>query len=315
MDIALWIGALLLSLAILAKSSDYFVLFSEKIGLALGINSYVIGATIVALGTSMPELITSIIGQGHLNTFAIDNVIGSNIANTTLVIGLAAVVARKLDIKNNVIDVDIPFLLAASGLFYLFIIDGTLAFREAIVLFLFFGIYIAYTLSKEGRAEVEQIVSAEMVKKTKLKWYFFAALFVSGIGLYIGGRFTVASVLKLSELLNIQSSILTMVVVALGTSLPEVFVSVNAALKGKAGLAVGNAFGSNIFNIALVAGIPALYTDVKLSTAALDIGIPFFLMGTLAVLFATTDDLVSRWEGWSLLVIYLAFVGKITGII
>ena len=315
MDIALWIGALLLSLAILAKSSNYFVLFSEKIGLALGINSYVIGATIVALGTSMPELITSIIGQGHLNTFAIDNVIGSNIANTALVIGLAAVIARKLDIKNNVIDVDIPFLLAASGLFYLFIIDGTLAFREAIVLFIFFGIYIAYTLSKEGRAEVKQIVSAEMVKKTKLKWYFFVALFVSGIGLYIGGRFTVESVLKISELLNIQSSILTMIVVALGTSLPEVFVSVNAALKGKAGLAVGNAFGSNIFNIALVAGVPALYTDVKLSTAALDVGIPFFLMVTLAVLFATTDDLVSRWEGWSLLVIYLAFVGKITGII
>lgn len=316
MELILWIGTLVISLGILAKSSDYFVLYSEKIGLALGISSYVIGATIVALGTSMPELITSVIGQRDIgSTFAIDNVIGSNIANTTLVIGIAAVFAKKLKIKNNVIDVDIPFLLAASGLFYLFVRDGELAFGEALILFLFFGIYIAYTLSKEGRAEVQQIVSAEMVKKTKLKWYFFAALVVSSIGLFVGGKFTVTSVLKISELLNIQSSVLTMIVVALGTSLPEVFVSVGAALKGKAGLAVGNAFGSNIFNICLVTGVPAVYTKVELSAGALEVGIPFFLVGTLAALFATTDDLVSRWEGWTLLVIYLAFVGKLTGIV
>ncbi len=316
MDIVLWVGALVISLGILAKSSDYFVLYSEKIGLALGISSYIIGATIVALGTSMPELITAILGQKEVGaTFAIDNVLGSNIANTALVIGIAAIAAKKLQIKNNVIDVDIPFLLAASGLFYLFVVDGALVLQEAIMLFVFFGIYIAYTLSKEGRAEVKEIVASEMVKKSKLQWYFFAALVVSALGLYLGGRFTVASVLKISELLNIQSSILTMIVVALGTSLPEVFVSVGAAFKGKAGLAVGNAFGSNIFNIALVAGIPALYTDVRLSTSAAEVGIPFFLVATLVALFATTDDLVSRWEGWALLVIYGAFVGKLTGLI
>ena len=315
MELFLWIVATIASLVILAKSSGYFVLFSEKIGLALGISSYIIGATIVALGTSMPELITSIIGQGEISTFAIDNVIGSNIANSALVIGIAAIVAKKLQIKNNVIDVDIPFLLVASGLFLLFIIDGIVTFREAITLFIMFGIYVAYTLSKEGRAEVQEIIKTEMVKKPPLKAVFFLGLVVSAGALYLGGKFTVTSILKVSELLNIQSSIMTMIIVALGTSLPEVFVSVGAALKGKAGLAVGNAFGSNIFNIALVTGIPALYTDVKLSPEAASIGIPFFIVATLVVLFTTTDDKVSRWEGWGLLLIYFAFVGKLTGII
>jgi len=315
MDIILWVLALMVSLGVLAKASDYFVLYSEKIGLALGISNYIVGATIVALGTSMPELVTSILGQFEDPTFAINNVIGSNIANTALVIGIAAIFAKKLQIKNNVIDVDIPFLLTASGLFYLFVRDGNLVLREAIILFILFGIYIAYTLSKEGREEVKEIVQTEVVKKDRLKWHFFVGVILSAGFIYLGGRFTVVSVLQLSEILKIQSAILTMIIVALGTSLPEVFVSVKAAIKGKAGLAVGNAFGSNIFNIALVAGIPALFTKVTSSSAALNIGIPFFLIATLAVLFTTTDDLVSRWEGWILLVLYLAFVGKLTGII
>ena len=305
----------MISLAVLAKSSDYFVLFSEKIGLALGISSYVIGATIVAMGTSMPELITSILGQQEVSSFAIDNIIGSNIANSALVVGLSAIIARKLNIKNNVIDVDIPFLLVASGLFCLFIWDGIFTFAEAILILIFFAIYIAYTLSAEGHAEIKEIVEEEVVEKEKLKWYFFAGLVVSGGFLYLGGRYTVSSVLKLSELLNIQSSVLTMIVVALGTSLPEIIVSVKAAYNGKAGLAIGNAFGSNIFNIAVVIGVPALYTDVTLSAEAFKIGIPFFLVATLAVLFTTIDDIVSRWEGWALLIVYSAFLGKLTGIL
>lgn len=315
MEIFLWIIALVGSLAILAKSSDYFVLFSEKIGLALGISSYVIGATIVAMGTSMPELITTILGQQHFSSFAIDNVIGSNIANVALIIGFSAIIAKKMEIKNNMIDVDIPFLLAISGIFFVFIWDGVFSFREAILILVFFVIYIAYTLSIEAKAEIKEIVKEEVVKKEKLKWYFFIGLIVSTGGLYLGGRFTVESVLKLSELLKIQSSVLTMIVVALGTSLPELFVSVQAAFRGKAGLAVGNVFGSNIFNIAIVCGIPALYTNVTVSAEAFKIGIPFLILTTLVVLFTTTDDLVSRWEGWGLLALYAGFVGKLTGII
>lgn len=315
MELFLWITAVIGSLALLAKSSNYFVIYSEKIGLALGISSYVIGATIVAMGTSMPELITSVIGQSHVSSFAVDNIIGSNIANALLVIGLASIVATRLHIKNNVIDIDIPFLFVASGLFYLFIMDSVITMPEAIVLLAMFVIYLIYTLSKEGRQEIKEIIQAEMVKKEPLTIWLFIGLLVSGLALYFGGRFTVTSVLKVSELLSIKSSVLTMIVVALGTSLPEVFVSVGAALKGKAGLAVGNAFGSNIFNIGMVVAVPALYGNVTVSSEANSIGIPFFIIATLAVLFATTDDQVSRWEGWGLIVLYVAFVGKLTGII
>jgi len=200
-------------------------------------------------------------------------------------------------------------------LFYLFVQDGLLAFTESLILFLFFIIYIFYTLSPEGRGEVKELVQSAMVKKEKIKSVYFFVLVLRAFGLFLGGKFTVSSVFKISEILNIQSSVLTMIIVALGTSLPEVFVSVGAAFKGKAGIAVGNAFGSNIFNICLVTGVPALYTKVELSEKANSIGIPFFLIATLAVLFATTDDKVCRWEGWGLLVLYVAFVGKLTGLV
>lgn len=315
MDIFIWITALLISLAILAKAADYFVLYSEKIGLALGIKDYIIGATIVALGTSMPELLTTIIGQAEDATFAINNIIGSNIANSLLVVGLAAIAAKRLNIKNNVIDIDIPLVLIATALFIIFLLDKTLSFTEALVLLIFFGVYIAYTLSKDGRAEVKDIVKTAMVKKPPFKWIFILFLVLSSGGLFIGGKGTVTSVFQIAEIFNIHGSVLTMIVIGLGTSLPEVFVSVRAALKGKGGLAIGNAFGSNIFNIALVGGIPALYNDVVISKQAFNIGIPFLIASLFAVIVASMDDSISRWEGWGLLVVYLAFVGKLTGLV
>lgn len=315
MEILLWLSALLISLTLLAKSADYFVLYSEKIGLSLGIKDYIIGATIVAFGTSMPELLTSIIGQTEDSTFAVNNIVGSNIANSLLVVGLAAIAAKRLNIKNNVIDIDIPLVLGATALFIIFLLDKTIIFSEAIILLLFFAVYVAYTLSSEGRAEAKEIVSVSMVKKPHFQWQFILFLILSGFGLFLASKGTVTSVFKISEIFNIQSSILTMIVIGLGTSLPEVMVSVKAALKGKGGLAIGNAFGSNIFNITLVGGIPALYNSVTISTSAFTIGIPFLIASSLAVIVASQDDSVSKWEGWGLVILYIAFVGKLTGLV
>jgi len=308
MEILLWSLILAASLFGLVKSADYFTLWAENFGLYFWMSSFIVGATIVAIWWSMPELATSLLAALDGKTsFAVDNVIGSNIANTLLIWWIAAIAVWTLTVKEKLIDVDLPFFFISSALFVLFISDGVFNYKEGVISLIMLVLYVVYTLS--DRSESDENISTS--KEFRVSWGIYIVLGI--IGIFIGAKYTIESVTKLWELLSISPSIITMLAVAIGTSLPELIISVRSAMAGKHSIALGNIFGSNTFNVLAVVGIPSLFTPLSVSQSALTIWIPFFIVASLGFIFTTSDNRIQKWEWMALLILYSVFIWNILG--
>lgn len=312
----------------LVKSADHFTEYSEKLGLLFGMSSFIIGATIVAIGTSLPELVSSlyaVIATGQ-TSFVADAVVGSNIANALLILGIGAVVARTLKVSTSLIDIDLPFFFMSAGLFAFFAMDKVISWQEGLFLLGFFVIFMVYNIRSkpevQDQDEMQDLVeeydeNAEKDKKIKIFAIIkYAGLIVLAMGLIaVSSKYFIDSLLMLSQLFGISSSVLTVSVVAIGTSLPEILTSISAIRMGNHGMAIGNVFGSNIFNIALVASIPSFFGNLSIDPITYAIGIPFLILATLAAFFVTQDNKVRLWEGVAMLLLYLVFLAKILGLV
>jgi len=314
-----WILIFILSLALLVKSADWLVESSEKIALYLKISPFIIGVTIVAIGTSMPELATAFASTLKGATeIVVATVIGANVHNIFLVIGLAAILARRLMIKRSLIDLDLPLLAISTVIFLSVAYDGEITWQDGLLLLITFLIYLAYTIyeRKEEKGEVKGIVeiipgSVEKVEKLNLKVFLFLILGV--IGLVIGAKYTVESALQLANLLKLLPSVIAIIGIAFGTSLPELLVSVRAAWKKKYEIALGNIFGSNVFNILIVTGLPAFVTTVKIDPITLTIGFPFLIAATLLFVISGISGRIHIWEGSLYVLAYIVFCLKFLG--
>ena len=324
MSIFLWFLVLAGSLFFVVKSADFFTEYSEKIGVLFGLSSFIIGATIVAIGTSLPGLVTSLFAiQAGETSFVADNVIGSNIANSLLILGIASLYAKTLIIKTSLIDVDLPFFFMSMGLFTYFSLDKIITRGEGIALLLLFIIFIIYNIKqkpeKEDHDETEDFLEENKItkkdKNSKTIIRYVGFILLSAGVLAVASKFTIDSILKLSELMNISSSLLTITVVALGTSLPEIFTSIAAVRRGNHGIAVGNVLGSNTFNLLLVIGVPSLITSLSIHPTTFAIALPYLGLATFVTIFVIFDDKIRSWEGVSMLLLYVIFMAKITGII
>ena len=323
-DLFFWLGIFIISLAVLIKASDYFTNSAEKIGLWLGMPTFFIGVTIVAIGTSLPELISSIIAVlNGTSEIVIGNVLGSNIANIFLILGIAGIIAKKeLKLSRSLLHVDIPFLLGTSFLLAIMIWDTVFTFVEGLILLFVLVIYSIYLIKsrehpdKEVRKQLRgvkgELANHSINKSTKrLPLKVWIILLVSLIGIYFGARFTVESVIELSTLLGIGSEIIAVSAIALGTSLPELAVTFSAAKKGKPEIAVGNVLGSNIFNTLAVMGIPALFGTLVIPSSMIYFSLPVMIIATLMFFFITINKEITKWEGWLLIVFYGLFIGKV----
>lgn len=288
------------SLFALLKASDFFVEAAEKIGLSLGIPPFIIGVTIVAFGTSLPELISSIeavlMGDSKI---VIGNVVGSNIANIALVLGLVAVVGKQVKVNEHIMNVDIPILVTSAFLLCFVVYDQHVSIFEAIILLVALVIFLVYSLNNDDGEETEKIA---------ISWKSYAMLLVAGIAIKFSAEYTIKSVIELSKLLNIGSDVIAASVVALGTSLPEVFVSLAAIKKGKTDMAVGNILGSNIFNTYAVMSIPAFIGTLVIPENILHFALPFMLALTIVFAVMCISKKISRWEGMMLLLFYILFM-------
>ncbi len=319
----LWILAFILSLAVLVKSADWFVESSEKIGLALKISPFIIGVTIVAIGTSFPELATSIIAtlKGTTEIVAA-NVVGSNLGNILLIVGISAILAKTLIVKRNLIDLDAPLLGITTFLFIFVVWDKKIVLGEGILLILGFLIYILYTIFQKRKPEKEISEAIEIlpsrVERRKVspginsKTFLFLVLGI--VGLTVGANYTIEAMIKISELLKISSSLIAITVLAIGTSLPELVVSIRASLKKKYEIALGNIFGSNVFNILLVVGIPALIRPLTVDELTFSIGLPFLIVATLLFIISGISRKIHIWEGAMYLLLYILFIAKLCGL-
>lgn len=331
----LWILIFIVSIALLVKSSDWLLESSERIGLAFGLSPFVVGILIVGLGTSFPEIIASIASViKGVTTLVVANAVGSNITNILLIIGVSAIVGKRLTVTKNLIDLDLPLLAVTTGIVGVIIYDGQVILLESLLLLVSFGVYFAYTVlyKDDEDADYEDVgdilPSREERRKhlTGRKRGFIAnykniapkdfLLFTVGvIGLVIGAKYLIDSVIALSEIFNIIPGVITISAVALGTSLPELLVSVRAALHKRSEVALGNIFGSNVFNALVVIGIPGLFSTLEVDTETITIGLPFLVLATLLFVISGISKRIHIWEGLMYVLLYVLFIFTLFNIV
>lgn len=326
----LWIAVFVVSLALLVKSADWLLSSAEKIGLALGLSPFIVGAVIVGIGTSFPELVSSFVATFRgVTDFAVANAVGSNIANILLVVGIAAVLGRRLIVTKSLIDIDLPLLAIGTVLMLGVVWDKQVTTIEAILLVATYVVYLLYTVlnkDDEDATEPESVLPSrqtrrkhqalrrkqiEKIKRPKVATKDYILLAIGMIGLGVGSKYLIDAVINLSELLNIATGVISIIAVAIGTSLPELLVSAKAALKGKSELALGNIFGSNAFNSLMVIGLPGIFKTLEVDQATFTIGLPAMALATLLFVISGISRRIHIWEGIFYLAVYILFVGKI----
>jgi len=290
------------SLGVLVYASDRFIAAAESIGLNFGISPFIIGVTIVAFGTSLPELATSIASvYSGSSAIVIGNVIGSNITNILLVLGLTAFVGKEILLDFDVMDVDMPLLMLSSFFLVFVISDLQVTWFEAGLFLIGLGIFL-YNSIGSG--------SDESIDKVKVSGKTYVTLIIAAVFVFLGAKFTIDAISSISSALGVGEEVIALTAVALGTSLPEVMVSIAAARRGKHAIAVGNVLGSNIFNTYAVTGIPALLGPIIIPEDTLYFSAPFMVFVTLMFAFMCMTKRISKWEGIMLLVLYAFFLGE-----
>lgn len=274
----------------------------------LGIPQIVIGLTIVAMGTSMPEFCSSLVSALHHQPgMAVGNVVGSNIFNALLIVGTAAVVAP-ISILRSSVKKDIPFALVASMLLVLLCgFDGKIQRNDAAILLVFFGIFMYMTLREAKTGSAEQ-PSAE--GQTKPMSRLMAAVWiVVGLACLIGGSTVfVNGASELASALGVDPTIIGLTIVAMGTSLPELATSVVSATKGNSGIAIGNVLGSNVFNILFILGVTGVITPLDIQgITPVDLSLLVVSM-VLLWLFSYTKLRIERWEGAVLIAVFAGYM-------
>jgi len=314
-NIIIWLLVLIASLTILAKSSDKFTEAAEKIGLSLGMSPFVVGVTIVAVGTSLPELISSVIAVIQNNSeIVVGNVVGSNITNILLILGVSAVLSKKIKIKESFIRIDLMVFVSSAFILVLTMLNGTITLPESIILCLCFVVYITYIIkTKKVKSNKLRKMLIPRIKKEPIKAKLYLVLFITTILIFISAKYTIDSIVQLSSLVSLGKDVIAATILAFGTSLPELAVSVSAARKGKPEIAVGNILGSNIFNIFVVVGIAGLFGTLIVTSNLIIIGSFFMVLATILYFFIIKDRVISKWEGFFLLLLYVLFIIQILG--
>ena len=309
MTIFIWIIIFIISLIALSKSSDWLIDSSEKIGLKIGLSPFIIGVTIVAFGTSLPELVAGLVAvtQGVTDVVT-GNAIGSNIANILLVVGISAIVGKSLRVTKNLIDLDLPLLAISTAIFFMMALDGVVTLGESILLLATYMIYLFYTLKYDEK------IGDVAEKNPKITTFDIIKLVVGIVGLALGAKFLVDAIINLSAIFSIGTGVIAVTAVALGTSLPELIVSVKAVLKGKAEVALGNIFGSNIFNVLVVVGLPGIFATLEIDPVTLSLGIPVLLLSTILFVISGISKRIHAQEGWLYLMLYVIFTLKLFGL-
>lgn len=228
LDLVMWIIVFVVAIAVLVKASDYFTSNAEKIGIYYGMPAFLVGVTIVAVGTSLPELISSIFAILKGNTEIVaGNVIGSNIANIFLILGVATIIGGRLKIMYELVKVDLPLLAGSAMLFGVMVWDGVFTFPEALMSLAGFAIYVHYTI-KSSQEKTDPEIEREVKEIKKLKHIGsspFLILIFSAVFIFIGAKYTVDSIVSIATIMNIGAEIIAVTAVAIGTSLPELAVS------------------------------------------------------------------------------------------
>jgi cation:H+ antiporter len=302
------VGLFVLGLVLLIGGSEMLVRGASRLATAVGVSPLVVGLTVVAFGTSAPELAVSVqsalAGQSGL---AVGNVVGSNILNVLLILGLSAVILP-LTVAQQLIRLDVPLMIAASLLFFVFALDGVLGRGESGLLFAGAAAYTVFCIrqSRKESARVQQEYAEEFADPAPGKHgrgYVVGqfALIAGGLLLLLlGARWLVDGAVTFARQLGVSELIIGLTIIAIGTSLPEIATTVMASLRGERDIAVGNVIGSNLFNLLVVIGVTGIVAPagVTVPAAALRFDIPVMIAVAVACLpVFFSGGRIARWEG------------------
>lgn len=271
----------------------------------------VIGLTIVAMGTSMPEFCVSLVSALKGTTdLAVGNIVGSNIFNTLLIVGVSAWVAPMTILKSTVRK-DIPFALFASVILLIMCLDGNISRLDAGILFVLFLVFMYVTLKGAKTKDDDTTAKTESIednKKPMATWLSIVWIIV-GLACLIGGsNLFVEGATKVAEHIGVSEAVIGLTIVAGGTSLPELATSVVSARKGNSGIAIGNVLGSNVFNILAILGVTGVITPMHLQGITM-LDLSMMVVSTLLVwLFSFTKYKIARWEGIVLTIVFIGYM-------
>ncbi|MGR9116741.1 MAG: calcium/sodium antiporter [Gammaproteobacteria bacterium] len=311
---ALTLILFVLGLVILVLGAELLVRGASRLAVNFGVSPLIVGLTVVAFGTSAPEMAVSVRSAFASQSgadIAIGNVVGSNIFNVLLILGISAIVAPLL-VSQQLVRRDVPIMIAISALLYWMAADGTVSRPEGVLLFAGVLLYTGFAISesKKELREVQAEYEAEFgYKNGRVAWSL--GMILIGLAMLVAGsHWLVQGAVFIATSLGISDLVIGLTIVAAGTSLPEVATSIMASFKGERDIAVGNVVGSNIFNILAVLGLSAMVAPdgVKVAPAALNFDIPVMLAVAIACLpVCFTGYVISRWEGVVFLGYYAAY--------
>ena len=271
----------------------------------------VIGLTIVAMGTSMPEFCVSLVSALKGTTdLAVGNIVGSNIFNTLLIVGVSAWVAPMTILKSTVRK-DIPFALFASVILLVMCLDGNISRLDAGILFVLFLVFMYVTLKSAKPKDDDTTAKTDSIednKKPMATWLSIVWIIV-GLACLIGGsNLFVEGATKVAEHIGVSEAVIGLTIVAGGTSLPELATSVVSARKGNSGIAIGNVLGSNVFNILAILGVTGVITPMHLQGITM-LDLSMMVVSALLVwLFSFTKYKIARWEGIVLTIVFIGYM-------
>jgi cation:H+ antiporter len=296
-----------IAMGVLIWGADMLIFQSEKIALRFNIPEFMIGATLIALGTSLPEMAASIAASaGGKADIAISNVIGSNILNITLVLSSVFLIARNISPDRDFFAKDSTWEMMPVFVFVLMIIDGVISRFDASLLLLMMGAYLMFLLQDAKNMPEDELDEIDL---ENFSWRTTVPMLLLGFLLVIvGAHFTVESASDIAKSFGVSEWVIGIVLISLGTSLPELVVSISAAIKGKVDMAIGNIIGSNMANTSVVLGSAALVKPMPIDALSYVFDIATMFVATLMLVFLTANKLYTKSAGISLVIILGLFL-------
>lgn len=298
-----------IAMGVLIWGADLLINQSERIALKFKIPEFIIGATLIALGTSLPEMAASIAASMNGKPdIAIANVIGSNILNITLVLATVFIISKNINPSRDFFAKDSTWALVPVLVFILMIFDGMISRFDAALLLLLMGAYLLFLLHDAKNIPEDDL---EDFDESTFSWLKVVPLLFTGFVLVIvGAHFTVESASEIAKDFGISEWIIGIIMISLGTSLPELVVSISASMRGKVDMAIGNIIGSNMANTTVVLGAAAMTSPMAINASAYLFDITTMIVATLLLVFITANKLYNKSAGISLIIILGLFLNN-----
>ncbi len=297
----------ILSIAALIFGADFIINQSERIALRFNISEFVIGSTLIAFGTSLPEMATSMAASfDHKADLAIANAVGSNIINITLVLGLVFLISKPFKSVRDFFAKDSIWALMPVFIFLLMSLDGHIDRFDASLLFMLMFAYLLFLL-RNSKDDILQNVDNSLMEN--FSWIKSILLLFLGFSMVVGGaNFAIDSASNIATQFGVSQWLIGVVVIAFGTSLPELIVSFSAARKGKVGMVIGNIIGSNLANTTMVIGGAAMVNRLTIDLGAYYFDMALMTVASIMLVYITANKLYSKPAGISLLILLALFL-------